>query len=122
MYGKMGDEIFPVSFSVPSFLLVLGQPGTLESEQKISALLSKEKNRVQRNYPHACIFLQLQLIRNFACEEFSKVIYKPNSAALCSFKASHINSFNLMGSYEFQVWDAGRNLKVNTFFFFFFNA
>lgn len=46
------------------------------------------------------------------------MICKCNSAALCSLKASHINSFNLMGSYEFQVWDAGRNLKVNTFFFF----
>lgn len=45
------------------------------------------------------------------------MIYKCNSAALCSFKASHIKSFNLMGSYEFQVWDAGRNFKVNTFFF-----
>jgi len=55
---------------------------------------------------------------NFACEEFSNVICKRSSAALCSLKASHINGFNLKGSYKFQVWDAGRNLKVNTFFFF----
>lgn len=48
------------------------------------------------------------------------MIYKRNGTVSCSLKARHINSFNLMASYEFQVWDAGRNLKANTFFFFFF--
>lgn len=116
--GKGAVRVFPFALLCHPFLLTAQHSGKSKSDQEISAPLSKKAAESMKKLSLCCTFLQPELALSFA--EFANVIYKRNGTAWCSLKARHINTFNLMASYEFQVWDAGRNLKANTFFFFFF--